>query len=57
MATTFKNITMTRVGTYNSSGVKIYTGTVLMSLDNHLELRCSKTNNHMQIKPFPLHGY
>lgn len=55
-ASTFSNITMTESGTYNSSGVKIYTGTVDVSSQPTgtsivLKITTSAT------KGFTLHGY
>lgn len=55
-ASTFSNITMTESGTYNSSGVKIYTGTVDVSgqpSGTSLVLKQTTTAN----KGFTLHGY
>ena len=55
-ASTFTNITMTESGTYNSSGVKIYTGTVDVSgqpSGTSLVLKQTTTAN----KGFTLHGY
>ena len=55
-ATTFSNITMTESGTYNSSGVKIYTGTVDVSSQpsgSQIVLKMTTTAT----KGFTLHGY
>ena len=55
-ATTFSNITMTESGTYNSSGVKIYTGTVDVSgqpSGTSIVLKVTSAAT----KGFTLHGY
>jgi hypothetical protein len=55
-ATTFSNITMTESGNYNSSGVKIYTGTVDVSgqpSGSSIVLKQTTSAN----KGFTLHGY
>ena len=55
-ASTFTNITMTESGTYNSSGVKIYTGTVDVSgqpSGTSIVLKQTTTAT----KGFSLHGY
>ena len=54
--TTFTNITMTQSGNYNSSGVKIYTGTVDVSSQptgTSIVLKQTTSAN----KRFTLHGY
>ena len=55
-ASTFSNITMTESGTYNSSGVKIYTGTVDVSgqpSGTSVVLKQTTATN----KRFTVHGY
>lgn len=54
--TTFSNITMTQSGNYNSSGVKIYTGTVdVSSQPTGTSIVLKQTTS--ATKRFTLHGY
>jgi hypothetical protein len=54
--TTFSNITMTDTADYNSSGVKIYTGTVdVSSQPSGTSIVIKKTTT--AAKQFTLHGY
>ena len=54
--TTFSDITMTQSGNYNSSGVKIYTGTVDVSgQPTGTSVVLKQTTS--ALKRFTLHGY